>query len=81
MSVTDKLLWIEANIPKSCEFLVRTNHDPDNKSLCNSGKWFVHLQKITPFDITFNYDSLYKNCSDNLNSMLDDVIKLVKEGI
>ena len=78
MNISDKLLWIEQNMPNDCEFLLRTNHDPDGCSgyKLQEGKWLVHLLRSKGHRDLGNVEhtTVFLQVGNNLDEMLNNII-------
>ena len=72
-SVESKIKWIQKNISKSEELLVRTNQDEDDENI-----WFVHYADIIKTEGSLSLNTFYMEYGSNLDVMLDRVIEMVK---
>ena len=71
--VESKIKWIQKNIPKSEELLVRTNQDEDDENI-----WFVHYADIVSTEESLSLNTFYMEYGNDLDVMLDRVIEMVK---
>lgn len=82
-SINDTLIWIEQHLPERFELLLRTNREYDGRSGVHGGMWYLHLVECISDENggnRFTYKSWYSKCSDDLESLLDDVVIIVKHN-